>query len=59
MGRGDNRRTLKIRQRKQWRRKKARLAKRIEEGKAGKKAGGARTAAAAPAGSTTIRRPGE
>ena len=52
MGRGDNRRSLKVKQRKAWRRKKERLNKAIEEAKAGKKAGGARR----PAGTTTVRR---
>ncbi len=36
MGRGDNRRSLKARQRKAWRRKKMRLNKKIDAGKAAK-----------------------
>lgn len=40
MGRGDNRRTPKVLQRKSWRKLKARTRKKIEEAKgAGKKAG--------------------
>jgi hypothetical protein len=58
MGRGDNRRTLKMRQRKAQAAKKARLARKIDEGKSGKKDGGARAATATDA-STTIRRPTE
>lgn len=56
MGRGDNRLTVKVRQRKAWRRKKARMIAKIEEGKAGKKAGGARREAAT---TTTTRRPAD
>jgi hypothetical protein len=37
MGNGDNRRSLKMRQRKAWRRKKLRLRKKIEAGAAAKK----------------------
>ena len=33
MGRGDNRRTAKVRRRKQWRRKKLRIRNKIEQGK--------------------------
>jgi len=36
MGRGDNRRGLKARQRRAWRRKKLRLRKKIETAQAGK-----------------------
>lgn len=36
MGRGDNRRSKKHRQRKAWRRKKMRLKKKIDAGKAAK-----------------------
>ena len=56
MGRGDNRRTLKMRQRKSHNAKKARLQKKIEEGKSAQKDGGAR-AQAASAAPATIRRP--
>lgn len=56
MGRGDNRLTIKVRQRKAWRRKKARMNAKIEEGKAGKKAGGARRPAAREAATTTTTR---
>lgn len=52
MGRGDNRRTQKVKQRKGWRRKKRRLAAKIEAGKAGRT--GAKKKAA-PAGSTVRR----
>jgi hypothetical protein len=37
MGRGDNRRSRKVRQRKAWRRKKLRLRKKVETAQAGKK----------------------
>jgi hypothetical protein len=37
MGRGDNRRTLKVRRRKAWRRKKLRLRKKLEAGTTTKK----------------------
>jgi hypothetical protein len=37
MGRGDNRRSRKVRQRKSWRRKKLRLRKKVEAAQATKK----------------------
>jgi hypothetical protein len=53
MGRGDSRRTPKVRQRKAWRKAKARLAAKIAG--TGKKAS-APKAAAKPAGSTVTKK---
>lgn len=53
MGRGDSRRTPKVRQRKAWRKAKARLAAKIAG--TGKKAA-APKAAPKPAGSTVVKK---
>ena len=52
MGRGDSRKTPKVRQRKAWRKAKARLAAKIAG--AGKKS--ATPKAAKPAGSTVVKK---
>lgn len=60
MGRADNRRTIKSKQRKAQRKHKARLAKKIVEGKAAaaeNKRNRAKSGGAAPAASTVTRRP--
>jgi hypothetical protein len=56
MGKSDNRRSLKMRQRKAWRRKKLRMRKKIDEAKTAKTGGGARAKKpSAPVGSAVRR----
>lgn len=55
MGNSDNRRSLKMRQRRAWRRKKLRLRKKIEDGKAAKLGGSRVKKPGAPVG-TAVRR---
>ena len=55
MGRGSNRRSLKMKQRISWRKNKARLKKNIEEGKA---SGGKPKAAKAASESPAVTRRG-
>ena len=55
MGRGDNRKSMKMRRRKSWRRLKARIAKKIAEGKARPKTAKASAPADADAGQAVRR----
>ena len=59
MGRGDNRKSAKMRRRKSWRRHKARVQKKIEEGKANKGNRPAKAPAATASSPQTIKREGE
>lgn len=55
MGRGDNRRSRKMRRKISWRKNKARIAKRIAAGKSAPKAPKAKAAGADSAPSAVVR----
>jgi len=59
MGRGDNRKSMKMRRRKSWRRLKARIARKIAEGKSRPKPAKTGSSSAAAEAPQAVRRDGE